>query len=77
MKSIAIGSFLIECNPLGGPPADMETFRRGQLLDGEDVLEILEGTVGGMLDVLGEAGVKCRPLVVASACAGGPDRQGV
>ena len=72
MKSIAIGSFLIECNHLGGPPADMETFRRGQLLDGEDVLEIREGTVGGMLDVLGQAGVKCRPLVVASACSSGP-----
>jgi len=77
MKSIAIGSFLIECNHLGGAPADMETFRRGQLLDGEQVLNVREGTVGGMLDVLGREEIQCRPLVVASACSSGPVKAAV
>ena len=77
MKSIAIGSFLIECNHLGGAPADMETFRRGQFLDGEDVLAIREGTVGGMLDVLQREEIQCRPLVVASACSSGPVKAAV
>ena len=77
MYRVAIGSFLIECNHLGGAPAELETFERGQLLDGEEVLKIREGTVGGMLQVLGQAEVECLPLAVASACSSGPVRSEV
>ena len=73
-STIAIGSFLIECNHLGGMPADLETFRRGQLLEGEDLLGISEGTVGGMLDVLRQSSLRCHPLLVASGCSSGPVR---
>ena len=77
MYRVAIGSFLIECNHLGGAPAELETFERGQLLDGEEVLKIREGTIGGMLQVLGQAEVECLPLAVASACSSGPVRSEV
>ena len=38
MKRIAVGSIFIECNHFGGRPADMDTFRRGELHQGEAVL---------------------------------------
>ncbi len=70
--SIAIGSIFIECNHLGGAPADLETFRRTQLDYGSAVAEHDTGTVGGMLQTLREASAVIHPLLVASGCPSGP-----
>ncbi len=69
--SIAIGSIFIECNHLGGAPADLETFRRTQLDYGSSVAEHDTGTVGGMLQTLREASASIHSLLVASGCPSG------
>ncbi len=71
-RSVAVGSIFIECNHFGGTPADLETFRRSELLFGDEVRDISEGVIGGMFDVLQNAGHKVSPLLVASACPSGP-----
>lgn len=70
--SIAVGSIFIECNHLGGVPADLAAFERGGLFVGDAILSLDQGTVGGMLSTLRNAGAVVRPLVVASACPSGP-----
>ena len=69
---IAVGSIFIECNHFGGSPAGLDTFRRSELLFGDEVREISEGVIGGMVDVLRDAGMDVAPLLVASACPSGP-----
>ncbi|MHC4878620.1 MAG: M81 family metallopeptidase [Planctomycetota bacterium] len=71
-RPIAVGSIFIECNHFGGTPADLYTFRRSELLYGDDALEVREGVIGGMYDVLRDARVEIAPLLVASACPSGP-----
>ncbi len=70
--TIAIGSIFIECNHLGGVPADIETFRRSELFYGDEVLDRGSGTVGGMLRELRRRSADIRPLLVASGCPSGP-----
>jgi microcystin degradation protein MlrC len=67
-QPIALGSIFIECNHFGGTPADLETFRRGQLDYGADILRYQSGTVGGMLQTLRKGSAEIHPLLVASAC---------
>lgn len=69
---IAVGSVFIECNDFGGSPADLDTFRRSELLFGEEVRGVTEGVIGGMFDVLRNAGYDILPLLIASACPSGP-----
>jgi microcystin degradation protein MlrC len=69
---IALGSLFTECNHLGGAPTGLECFRRQELLAGDDVHGLTAGTVGGMLQTLREGGANVRPLLVATACPGGP-----
>lgn len=73
-RTIAVGSLFIECNHLGGTPADLESFRRSELDYGTAVLNRTTGTVGGMLHELRQSlePVDDIPLVVASACPSGP-----
>ena len=71
-RSIAVGSIFIECNHFGGTPADLDTFRRSELLFGDEVLEVTDGVIGGMFDVLRHAGRSIAPILVASACPSGP-----
>jgi microcystin degradation protein MlrC len=68
---IAIGSIIIECNHLGGTPADIEHFRRTELWHDRKILDLKNGVVGGMLSVLGQCDVEVAPLLVASACPSG------
>jgi len=68
VSTIALGSIFIECNHFGGTPADLETFQRGQLDYGADILCYQSGTVGGMLDTLRKGNTEIHPLLVASAC---------
>ncbi len=68
MPTIAVGSFLIECNQFGGALADLETFRRYDYLSGDEMLSIADGAVGGMLSLLDEHDHAVAPLIVASAC---------
>ena len=72
MMRIAVGGILTECNHLGGLPIDMETYESTELVRGEEMLSATTSVVGGMLDVLREAGADPVPLLFASACAGGP-----
>ncbi|MFP6603076.1 MAG: M81 family metallopeptidase, partial [Pirellulaceae bacterium] len=67
-QPIALGSIFIECNHFGGTPADLETFRRGQLDYDADILCYQSGTVGGMLQTLTKKNAEIYPLLVASAC---------
>lgn len=69
---VAIGSIIIECNHLGGTPADIEHFRRSELRFGSEALGQKSGVVGGMLGVLDDRGAEIAPLLVASACPSGP-----
>ena len=69
---IAVGSIFIECNHLGGVPADLEAFRRSELRFGADVVDAPGGTVAGMLQHLAETETAVCPLLVASACPSGP-----
>lgn len=69
---IAIGSLFIECNHLGGVPADIDSFRRYELYFGDELLERHAGTVGGMLNVLQGNAATVVPLLSASACPSGP-----
>lgn len=68
VSTIALGSIFIECNHFGGTPADLETFQRGQLDYGADILCYQSGTVGGMLQALRKGSAEIHPLLVASAC---------
>ena len=69
--TIAVGGFLTECNHLGGMPIELEWFKRGELKLGVEVLQIRNGVVGGMLDVLRDKQARPVPLIFASACPGG------
>lgn len=71
-RPIAVGSIFIECNHFGGTPADLNTFRRSELLHDDEVLAVNEGVIGGMLDILRTAGRGIAPLLHASACPSGP-----
>ncbi len=71
-RPIAVGSIFIECNHFGGTPADLDTFRRSELIHGDEVLDVREGVIGGMFDVLKDEGTTIAPLLVASACPSGP-----
>ncbi len=71
-RPIAVGSIFIECNHFGGTPANLETFRRSELLHDDAVLTVNEGVIGGMLDVLRSARRNVTPLLHASACPSGP-----
>ena len=53
---VSLGSIIIECNHLGGTPADLDRFRQCELRLGPEILEQRSGVVGGMLHVLGPAG---------------------
>ncbi len=72
MSAIALGSIFTECNHLGGAPTDLACFERHELRHGYEILGQTTGTVGGMLHVLGERLARVAPLLVASACPGGP-----
>lgn len=72
MNTIALGSIFTECNDLGGAPTDLACFERYELHRGSEILEQTAGTVGGMLSVLRERHARIAPLLVASACPGGP-----
>ena len=69
---IALGSIIIECNHLGGTPADIDHFRRTELWHGQEILDLKNGVVGGMLNVLAQRKVEVAPLVVATAFPSGP-----
>jgi microcystin degradation protein MlrC len=71
-RKVAVGSIFTECNHLGGAPTDLACFERCELRRGEEVLEQTSGTVGGMLAALREGQTRAVPLIVASACPGGP-----
>jgi len=71
-RPIAVGSIFIECNDFGGTLANLDTFRRSELLFGDEVRDVTEGVIGGMFDVLQNAGRGVAPLLVASACPSGP-----
>ncbi len=72
MNTIALGSLFTECNHLGGAPTDLACFERYELRRGGEILDQTAGTVGGMLSVLRERPARIAPLLVASACPGGP-----
>lgn len=78
---VAIGSLFTECNQLGGTPIDIAAFERYELRRGNAILELDEGSVGGMLNVLKKGStelssaepspVELVPLICASTCPGG------
>ena len=75
--TIAVGAIFIECNHLGGLPTEVEHFEQCELLRGEQVTELRNGNVGGMLDALDAATengsqINIAPLLYASCCARGP-----
>ena len=68
---IALGGILTECNELGGPPIELDWFARYDLRRDGEILVMAGGAVGGMLEVLREAGAQSVPLLYASTCPGG------
>src|SRR4051794_4765381 len=71
-RRVAVGGLFVECNHLGGKPTDLACFERVELIRGPALLGTDSGTLGGMLQVLRERGVEPAPLMLASACSGGP-----
>lgn len=71
-QTVAVGSLFIECNHLGGTPADLQAFHRAGLFVGSEMLSQTAGTVGGILQTLRERAITVQPLLVASACPSGP-----
>lgn len=71
-KRVALGAIFTECNHLGGIPIDLSWFERYELVRGDAILAIDNSVVGGMVQVLNEAGVAVAPLLWASTCPGGP-----
>lgn len=69
---VAIGGVFTECNHFGGAPTDLDAFARHQLLYGSDLLQVTDGTLGGMLRVLQSEKSEVVPLIMASTCPGGP-----
>lgn len=69
---VAIGSIFTECNHFGGMQTDLARFAMCELRRGADILQQTSGSVGGILHVLGEQRASPVPLLVASACPGGP-----
>lgn len=68
---IAIGGIFTECNQFGGERIDMDWFARYDLRRGDEILEMEDGVVGGMLQALWERPVEIAPLIYAGACPGG------
>lgn len=68
---IAIGSLMTECNHLGGQPTDLGRFEIYELRRGAEVLGASGGT-GGLIEVLNQHEAEIAPLIVATACPGGP-----
>src|SRR4051812_21840651 len=71
-RTVAVGSLFIECNHLGGIPADLESFRRSGIFAGRELFSQTAGTVGGVLRTLQSHSVDIQPLLSASACPSGP-----
>lgn len=71
-RPIAVGSIFIECNHFGGAAADLDTFRRSELLFDDEVTNVTDGVIGGMFNVLQKAERSTVPLLVASGCPSGP-----
>jgi microcystin degradation protein MlrC len=69
---IAVGGFLTECNCFGGVPIDLDRFKQQEYLQGDEILGLRSGVVGGMLDTLDAAKERIVPLVFTSSCPGGP-----
>lgn len=67
---VALGAILTECNELGGMPIDLSWFERYELRHGAQVLELDNGVVGGMLEVMRQRSVEVQPLLFASTCPG-------
>lgn len=73
MHHIYISALLVECNHFGGIPTDIDSFRRTQYLQGDEILKLTEGTIGGYLDVFKQHAFDVVPLagIAATACPGG------
>ncbi len=71
-RRIALGSLFIECNHLGGVPTDIGFFERGEFRSGEMLLEMADGTLGGMVGLLRSRSVDIAPLIAAVSCPSGP-----
>ncbi len=70
---IAVGALLVECNHFGGIPTDLDSFHRTQFLQGDDLLALDEGTLGGYFEVLCDSKEEFSiiPTLAATACPGG------
>ncbi len=69
---IALGSIFTECNHWCSVPLSLGDFERTELRRGTEILSQTAGTVGGALQVFTERACDVAPLLVASACPGGP-----
>ena len=69
--SVAVGGLMIECNHLGGVPADMAAFEENELRRGDELFGH-PGVVGGAIDVLSERDTRVLPLLLATCCSQGP-----
>jgi len=69
---IAFGTFLTECNNLGGTPTDLARFELYEYLKGEATMKAASGAARGFLTVFAERGARPVPLLAASTCPGGP-----
>ncbi|MFV2068662.1 MAG: M81 family metallopeptidase, partial [Pirellulales bacterium] len=69
---VAVGGLVIECNHLGGVPADMAAFEDDELRRGAELFDNTEGVTGGMIHTLRRRGVCIQPLLLATCCSRGP-----
>ena len=69
--NIVIGGILTECNEFSINLMTQENFDRYEYLEGNKILELKKGVVGGMLKVLNETSFNISPTVFASCSPGG------
>ena len=68
---VAVGTIFTESNHLVGTFTDLACFERTELRRGPQVLDSMDGVVGGMLAGLRDRGADIVPLLVATAVPGG------
>ena len=69
--NIAIGGILTECNEFSINLMTKENFERYEYYEGNEILNLKSGVVGGMLNALNGSSFNVSPTVFASCSPGG------
>ena len=69
--NIALGGILTECNEFSINLMTKDNFERYEYFEGKEILNLNNGVVGGMLNIIGNTSFDIVPTVFASCSPGG------